>query len=202
MLLGAATDSGLDEVRSIARIPVVASVESDLHMSGFLGRKAGIVTIGGKDVQTAYSAAMMGNIAKYKLLDYLISDRPVRPIPLSWTDFYAIFSDAVAGKGDKFLAAFDQVTSDFFDAGAEVVVCGNQFFGGVLHKLGRRSLTARGFPYIYNAAAGLQMLRSFVELQHRIGLRKSDVGAFRSAPKHQFDAAPGWLRGIYDRDTR
>ena len=201
LLLGAATDSGLDEVRSIARIPVVASIESALRMSGFVGRKVGIVTIGGMDTQTAYSGAMVGNAIKYAQQDCLVRDRPVRPIPLSWTDFYAIFSAAVAGDGAAFLAAFDQVTSDFADAGAEVIVCGNQFFGGVLHHLGRRSLTTRGLPFIDNAAAGLQMLKSMVSLEQAIGLRKSSVGSFRPAPKAAFEAVPDWLRDLDRRNS-
>lgn len=199
LLLGAATDSGLDEVRSIASIPVVASIESALRLSGFVGRKVGVVTIGGMDTQNAYAGAMMGNVIKYHLQECLLKDRPVRPIPLPWADFYAIFSDAVAGNGAEFLAAFDKVTSDFYDIGAEVIVCGNQFFGGVLHHLGRRAQTSRGIPYIDNAAAGLHMLKSMVALGRTVGLRKSDVGSFRPAPEAAFKAVPSWLHDLHNR---
>ena len=57
MLLGAATDSGLDEVRSLVKIPVVASVESSLSMSEFIGRKVGICTIGGAGEPTSTKKA-------------------------------------------------------------------------------------------------------------------------------------------------
>ena len=180
VVLAASIDPGLDEAHSVARIPVVSSIESVLALSGFIGRKAGIVTIAGGDDAHAYARTSERNAIKYGCRDRLIADRPVRASKQTWREFYSSYSNAVSGDGDEFVSAFDATARELVRDGADVIVCGNQLFGGVLEHHGRLAHTSDGVPIIDNAAAGLKMLQTLVSLRKSVVLDVSRAGVFRS----------------------
>ena len=180
----------------MCKIPVVGSVEAALALTGFIGRKAGIITISGADTVHAYAQLIEGNATKYGCRERLLAHRPVRALPSSWKDFYAMYSRAVDGDGDELLTSFDALARELVNDGADVVICGNQLFGAVLDKCGYTFLTDQGAPVIDNAAAGLKMLQMLRSMQLTLGLAKSEIGLFRGLPAEAMQLASTSLRDL------
>ncbi len=184
VVLAASLDPGLEESRSVARIPVVGSIESALALCGFIGRKAGIVTIAGGEDDHSYTRSVARtielNAIRYGCRDKLIAHRPVRALNQSWKEFYAGYSKAVSGDGDQFISAFDETARELVHDGADVIICGNQLFGAVLDHFGRLAYTSDNVPILDNAAAGLKTLQTLISLRNTVGLNVSRAGVFRS----------------------
>lgn len=178
VMLAASVDPGLDESRSVARIPVVGSIESALAVSQFIGRKVGIVTTPGGEDEGAYLRIIEQNVIRYGCRDKLIAHRPVRTFNQSHSQFYASFSKALSGDADEFMSAFDATACELVREGADVIICGNQLFGAVLE--GRLTYTSNNAPIIDNAAAGLKMLQTLVSLRNSVGLDVSRTGVFQA----------------------
>ena len=193
IMMAASIDPAVEQARSVCTIPVVGSIESALTLSGFVGRKAGIITISGADNEHAYARLIEENATKYGCRDRILAHRPVRPLPLPWRDFYDVYSRAVDGDGDELLTRFDDVARELVRDGADVIICGNQLYGAVLDNLGYRFVSAGGAPVIDNAAAGLKMLQTLRSLQQTSGLTKSEIGPFRSAPDAALQPALRWM---------
>ncbi len=174
-------------------MPVVGITEAAMGMSGFFGRKAGIVTIQGASDPLSYTRLIESIITRYGCRARLLDHRPVRALHESMAEGYRLYSRAVDGDGAAFLASFDAVASELIADGADVIVCGNQLFGPMLHHLGRRSLSPGGVPVLCNAAAGLKSLQSLAAMSRGLGLKKSNVGVFHPPAKALLDAAPDWL---------
>lgn len=196
IMMAASIDPAVEQARSICKIPVVGSIEAALALTGFIGRKAGIVTISGADAEHSYAQLIEENASKYGCRDRLLAHRPVRPLSLTWKDFYAAYSRAVDGDGDELLTKFDAVTREFVKDGADVIICGNQLYGAVLDKLGYSFVTEQGAPVIDNAAAGLKMLQVLRSLQQTSGLSKSEIGPFRALPEEGVRMAAAALHSI------
>lgn len=180
VLLGSSQDPGLDESRNIVDIPVVAAIESSLAFSTFLGRKAAILTIQGIDGQRTYPRAMEGAAVKYGLRDRLIAHRPVRTYPFANAEFWQVYTRALNGDGEDFLHAFDTVTTEMVNDGAEVIILGMEFTATLLHKLGRTMRTPQGVPCLDVAAVGIKNLESLVSLHRSSGVSKSQESVFRT----------------------
>lgn len=193
VMVAGSIDPSLDEARSITRMPVVGPIEAAVALSGFVGRRAGVVTITGALDRYSYARIIEDNIVKYGCQDRLLRHRPVRPLRQTWAEGYRAYNDAVNGDGTAFLAGFDAVASELIEDGADVIICGNQLFGPLLHHFGRRSLTPEGIPFICNAIAGLKCLQALVELRRTMGLVKSSVGVFHQAPDSLLAPISGWL---------
>lgn len=194
VLLGSSQDPGLDESRNIVDIPVVASIESSLAMSTFLGRKAAILTIQGIDGERTYPRAMEAAASKYGLRDRLIAHRPVRTYPFDNKEFWEVYNRALEGDGTQFLSAFDQVTAQMVSDGAEVIILGMEFTAALLHKLGRGFMTKEGVPCLDVAAAGVKTLESLVGLKTSRGVQKSQESVFRTPPTELLAAARDYQR--------
>lgn len=193
VMVAGSIDPGLDEARSITDMPVVGPIEAAVALSGFIGRRAGVVTITGAIDRYSYARIIEDNITKYGCQGRLLRNRPVRPLRQSWAEGYRAYNDAVNGDGTSFLAGFDEVASELIEDGADVIICGNQLFGPLLHHFGRRSLTPEGIPFICNAVAGLKALQTLAGLRRSMGLVKSSAGVFHQAPDTMLAAVPGWL---------
>lgn len=196
IVMAASIDPAVDEARSMCRIPVVGSIESALALSAFVGRKAGIVTIAGAGSTQAYANLIEANATRYGCRERLITHRPVRPLPMSWQAFYACYSKAVDGDGDELVERFDTLATGLVEDGADVIICGNQLFGGVLENSGYRFVTPQGAPVIDNVAAALKMLEALRSLQLQTGLSRSEIGPFRSLPEASLDVASTALRRL------
>jgi allantoin racemase len=194
VLLGSSQDPGLDEARNIVDIPVVAAIESSLAFSTFLGRKAAILTIQGIDGERTYPRAMEGAAQKYGLRERLIAHRPVRTYPYANAEFWKVYTRALEGDGNDFLQAFDRVTAEMVNDGAEVIILGMEFTGALLHKLGRTMQTRDGIPCLDVAAVGIKNLESLVSLRRSSHLQKSQESVFRTAPAPLLEAARGYQR--------
>lgn len=180
VMLAASIDPAVEESRSVANIPVVGSIESALALCGFIGGKAGIVTIAGGDDEHAYARKIEFNATKYGCRDKLIANRPVRALRHSWKEFYVAYSRAISGDGDEFVSLFDETARDLVKDGADVIICGNQLFGAVLDHFGRLTCTSNNVPILDNAAAGLKTLQTLASLRASVGLNVSRTGVFRS----------------------
>ncbi len=197
VMLAASVDPGLDEARSLARIPVVGSIEAGLAVSQFIGRKVGIVTTPGGESDQAYLRIIEQNAIRYGCRDKLIAHRPVRTFNQSWTEFYKSFSKAVSGDADEFMSAFDATACELVRDGADVIICGNQLFGAVLE--GRLGHTSNNAPIIDNAAVGLKMLQTLISLRTSIGLDVSRVGIFQSPAPDAMKATAALLATLSDQ---
>jgi Asp/Glu/hydantoin racemase len=195
VMLAGSIDPGLDEARSvIPEMPVVGVTEAAVALSGFIGRRAGIVTIGGGTDRFSYVRMIEGIITKYGCRARLLDHRPVRPLRESYAEGYRIYSRAIEGDGAAFLASFDAVASELTADGADVIICGNQLFGPMLHHLGRRACTPEGVPVLCNVAAGLTSLQTLASMRKNLGLKKSNSGVFHPPVKELLRDASNWLQ--------
>jgi allantoin racemase len=194
VMLAGSIDPGLDEARSVADIPVVGVTEAAMAISGFIGRRAGIVTVKSAADRLSFARIIEDVIVKYGCRDRLLRHRPVRPISDSWADGYRAYNQALDGDGSAFLAGFDAIGSELIADGADVIVCGNQLFGPLLHHLGRRAFMAEGVPVVCNVAAGLKALQVLVSMRQVLGLRKSSVGVFHPPSVAAERSVPSWLQ--------
>jgi allantoin racemase len=178
VMLAPAIDPALDESRGAAGIPVVGSIESAMAISQFVGRRVGII-----GVRDGYCTTIEQNINRYGLRQRMIDNRPVR----LWEMDYRDVTQALKGNGEEFVSQMERVARELIDDGADVIVGGCQFFGGILDRAGYSGIIkGTGVPFIDCAAAGLKMAESMVSLGRSVGLKKSEC---RFSPFRSMDPA-------------
>lgn len=182
VILAGSIDPGLDEIRSSTSMPVVGVTEAAIAMAGFVGRRAGVITVKGTQDPYSFARIIEEIIRKYGCAERLIKHNPVRTIRETWADGYRAYVEAMNGDGTNFLKSFDEVARALVDDGADVIICGNQLFGPLLHHVGRRSLTPDGVPIVCNVAAALKAVQALADLKCTVGLVKSNRGVFHPPP--------------------
>jgi len=195
VILAGSIDPGLDEIRSSTLTPVVGITEAAVAMAGFVGRRAGIITVKGTHDPFSFARIIEEIVHKYGCGDRLIRHHPVRPIRESWADGYRAYVEAMNGDGASFLKSFDETAREMIADGADVIISGNQLFGPLLHHLGRRSLTPEGVPVVCNVAAALKSVQTLAELKTSVGLVKSNLGVFHPPPAGALAAVASTLKG-------
>ena len=182
VILAGSIDPGLDEIRSSTLMPVVGLTEAALAVAGFVGRRVGIITVKGSHDPLSFARVIEGIACKYGCADRLLKNRPVRTIREGWEEGYRYLSQAIRGDGENFIKSFDNVAEEFLNDGADVIICGNQLFGPILHRLGRRSVALDGVPIVCNVAAALKAVQLLADLKGSVGLVKSNFGVFHALP--------------------
>ena len=183
VLIAAAGEPGLQELKTAVSIPVVGSVEAGLATSIYVGSRVGILTI-----NPGYADIMRRNALRYGLGDRLIH-APVQEFGMTWP----LVEAALAGDPDELLSGFDAAFGRLVDDGADVVVGAAQIFGAVLGHVGYRPERA---PFIDGAAAGIKAAESLVHLRRTLGLEvtRAEGSALRHVPDEQVDQAYDALR--------
>jgi allantoin racemase len=187
VLIAAAGEPGLLELRTAVAIPVVGSVEAGLATSVFVGSRAGIVTI-----NAAYADIMRRNAVRYGLGDRLIAQRPVQHFDMTWPAVEA----ALNGDAEELLTGFTSACAALVADGADVIVGAAQIFGAVLEHVGYRD---HAVPYVDGAAAGLKAAESLVQLRRTLGLEGPELAssALRKVPAEPLDQAYGALSSYF-----
>jgi Asp/Glu/hydantoin racemase len=188
VLIAAAGEPGLPELKTVVSIPVVGSVEAGLATSVYVGSRVGIVTI-----NPGYADIMRRNAVRYGLGDRLIHT-PVRQFGMTWP----VVERALGGNPDELLSGFDTAFRQLLDDGADVVVGAAQIFGAVLEHVGYR---ASGAAFVDGAAAGIKAAESLVHLRRTLGLEVTGAegSALRPVPDQAVEQGYDALRSFLAR---
>ena len=126
----------------------------------------------------------------------VLSYQPVRTLDISsWPSIV----DAANGRPDRWVEMFDQAAQQAVRDGADVVICGCNPGGALLHMSGYREVVGTGVPVITGPSAMVKMAEMMVDLQRSIGLAKSEavLGAYSTTPGPILDELQGMANGLF-----
>ncbi|GAA4321393.1 hypothetical protein GCM10023144_00590 [Pigmentiphaga soli] len=157
--IGHFTDSGLQEAREIAPIPVLGLGETSMHLACMMGRRFALVGLGPKSLDSVAQ-----RVHAYGL-DYRLAGTAAmafdNPVALE-----AGFSDPAARDG--IVRAFHEAAGAAVRAGAEVVIPAGGVAMAVLGAAGVH-LTADGATVLNGIAALVRMCESAVRMDRWMG---------------------------------
>ncbi|OGA50549.1 MAG: hypothetical protein A3F74_01210 [Betaproteobacteria bacterium RIFCSPLOWO2_12_FULL_62_58] len=159
-------DPGLEAAREVARIPVVGLAEASMAYASLLAKKKrsiAIIAVAEKGVLKTYDV-----IDKYGLTEQLISNRPVRHIPL---EIYG--AAGTSGKAADVKVAVNEyikVARECIKDGAEIVITGCAGLGPMLAVEGVFDID--GVPVMDPVSVAVKTAESLVDLQ-KLGLKLS-----------------------------
>ena len=130
-----------------------------------LGRRFAFLT-----VNERYIPIIESIIRLYGLESRAITRRPVRCFEMTFEGLARCMVD----NDDEFIRGIEKTALECVHDGADVVIVGGQLFGPAIQKHSFFTLPNTGVPLIEVSACGLKMAQTMVELERRVGLRKSE----------------------------
>jgi len=158
-------DPGIEEARSILKIPVIGICEASMLLARMLssGKGTAIITMSDRAVTKINEL-----IDKYKFRPFMISKDPVREVP---QDLYIKASTSYLPEDIKKLKeTYMKVGEKCVSDGAEVIITGCGGLGPLLAVEGLREI--EGVPVIDPVTAAIALARTLIDLK-KIGLEFS-----------------------------
>lgn len=163
--VGGHWDPGLWAAREAARFPISGPGEAAMMAAMMLGRRFAFLT-----VNERYVPIIETNIRLYGLESRAISHRPVRCFEMT----FEALSKCITDGDDEFVTGIEKTAQECIRDGADVVIVGGQLFGPAMQRHQFFSVPNTGVPLVEVSACGLKSLESMIELERRVGLRKSE----------------------------
>jgi allantoin racemase len=172
VVLGAATDTGLQILRSVLEIPVVGVSESAFLLACMLGSKfAGItvfdILIGPKE----------RNIKLYGLESRAISRNPVRSCELTPEEIAGLFDENILRQ--KVIPKFEKVAKECIADGAEVIVADDAWLSPAFAYYGYSKISGTEVSVVDAAGAAVKMAELLVDLKKAVRLTVSRHISYR-----------------------
>lgn len=181
VIVGAATDTGLQYLKEILSIPVVGITESACHLACVLGAKFAGITVFQRLVPPKASL-----IRSYGLEGRAIQN-PIRSCDLTGEDVQGLFDQTVMESSIK--PKFEAVAKECVRDGAEVVICDDAWLAPALSHFGYSQVADTGVPVLDASAAAIKLAETLVDLKKLEQLGVSRYLTYQRATDQELEKA-------------
>lgn len=173
VMVACSGDTGVQDARTVVKIPVVGPMEAGLLLASSYGREIGIVTV----EDPTWISYMKSSIYAIGLGERFTGLRPISiPSSIAFTSGFTTDIDKV---GEEIHAK----SRELVDAGAESIVIGSAGLSVMATHLGLSSVDNGRAPIFDCLTVGLKMAELRADLQKRIGVPPvSNAGWFEHFP--------------------
>lgn len=181
VIVGAATDTGLQYLKEVLSIPVVGITESACHLACVLGAKFAGITVFRRLIPPK-----AGLIRFYGLEGRAIPN-PIRSCDLTGQDIEGLFDRTIFESSVK--PKFEAVAKDCIRDGAEVVICDDAWLAPALSYFEYFSVGDTGVPVLDASAAAIKLVETLVDLKAMERLSVSRYLTYERATDQELDKA-------------
>jgi allantoin racemase len=157
VIVGAATDTGLQYLKEILSIPVVGITESACHLACVLGAKFAGITVFRRLIPPK------ANLIRFYGLENRAIQNPIRSCDLTGQDVEGLFDKKVMDSSIK--PKFEAVARECIKDGAEVVICDDAWLAPALSYFEYFSVADTRVPVLDASAAAIKMAETLVDLK-------------------------------------
>lgn len=187
VIVGAATDTGLQYLKELLNIPVVGITESAMHLSCMLGAKFAGITVFRRLISPK------ANLVRIYGLEGRAIVNPVRSCDLTGEDIEGLFDRKVVES--IVWPKFEKVARQCIDEGAEVVICDDAWLAPALSYFGYSWVPDTRVPIVDASAAAIKAAESLVDLRQTETLGVSRHLTYERATDEEIKAARGHYWG-------
>ena len=181
VIVGAATDTGLQYLKEILSIPVVGITESACHLACVLGGKFAGITVFRRLIPPKANL-----IRSYGLESRAIQNH-IRSCDLTGEDIEGLFDKAVMGASIK--PKFEAVAKECIKDGAEVIICDDAWLAPALSSFDYFSVADTGVPVVDASAAAVKLAETLVDLKKMEHLEVSRFLTYQRATDQEMEKA-------------
>jgi allantoin racemase len=181
VIVGAATDTGLQYLKEILPIPVVGITESACHLACVLGAKFAGITVFRRLIPPK------ANLIRYYGLESRAIQNPIRSCELTGKDIEGLFDKTLMDSSIK--PKFEAVARECIKDGAEVIICDDAWLAPALSYFEYFSVPNTGVPVVDASAAAVKMAETLVDLKKMEQLGVSRYLTYQRASDQEIEKA-------------
>lgn len=181
VIVGAATDTGLQYLKEILSIPVVGITESACHLACVLGAKFAGITVFRRLIPPK------ANLIRYYGLESRAIQNPIRSCELTGKDIEGLFDKTLMDSSIK--PKFEAVARECIKDGAEVIICDDAWLAPALSYFEYFSVPDTGVPVVDASAAAVKMAETLVDLKKMEQLGVSRYLTYQRASDQEIEKA-------------
>jgi len=157
VIVGAATDTGLQYLKEVLNIPVVGITESACHLACVLGAKFAGITVFRRLIPPK------SNLIRFYGLESRAIPNPIRSCELTGEDVEGLFTKKVMDASIK--PKFEAVAKECIKEGAEVIICADAWLAPALSYFEYFEIPGTGVPVVDASAAAIKLAETLVDLR-------------------------------------
>jgi len=181
VIVGAATDTGLQYLKEILSIPVVGITESACHLACVLGGKFAGITVFRRLIPPK------ANLIRSYGLESRAIQNPIRSCDLTGEDIEGLFDKAVMAASIQ--PKFEAVAKECIKDGAEVIICDDAWLAPALSYFDYFSVADTGVPVVDASAAAVKLAETLVDLKKMEHLEVSRYLTYQRATDQEMEKA-------------
>ena len=167
VIVGAATDTGLQYLKEVLTIPAVGITESACHLACVLGAKFAGITVFRRLIPPK------SNLIRFYGLEGRAIPNPIRSCELTGEDVEGLFNKKVMDGSIK--PKFEAVAKECIKEGAEVIICADAWLAPALSYFEYFEIPGTGVPVVDASAAAIKLAETLVDLRkmEKLGVSRS-----------------------------
>jgi len=181
VIVGAATDTGLQYLKEIFSIPVVGITESACHLACVLGAKFAGITVFRRLIPPK------ANLVRYYGLENRAIQNPIRSCELTGEDIEGLFDKSVMESRIK--PKFEAVARECIKEGAEIIICDDAWLAPALSYFEYFRVADTGVPVVDASAAAIKLAETLVDLKKMEQLGVSRYLTYQRANDQEIERA-------------
>lgn len=181
VIVGAATDTGLQYLKEVLSIPVVGITESACHLACVLGARFAGITVFRRLIPPKM------NLVRFYGLEGRAIPNPIRSCDLTGEEIAGLFDKDVMESSIK--AKFEAVARQCIRDGAEVVICDDAWLAPALSCFEYFSVGDTGVPVLDASAAAIKLAETLVDLKAMERLSVSRYLTYERASDQELEKA-------------
>jgi allantoin racemase len=158
VIVGAATDTGLQYLKELLSIPVVGITESACHLACMLGAKFAGITVFRRLIPPK------ANLIRFYGLENRAIANPIRSCDLTGEDIEGLFDKKTMDSSIR--PKFEAVAKACIEDGAEVIICDDAWLAPALSYFEYFSIPDTGIPVLDASAAAIKLAETLVDLKN------------------------------------
>jgi allantoin racemase len=181
VIVGAATDTGLQYLKELLTIPVVGITEPACHLACVLGAKFAGITVFRRLIPPK------ANLIKFYGLESRAIPNPIRSCELTGEDVEGLFDQKRMESSIK--PKFEAVAKECIREGAEVIICDDAWLAPALSFFEYFEIPETGVPVIDASAAAIKLAETLVDLKKMEKLGVSRYLTYQRASDQEIEKA-------------
>jgi len=181
VIVGAATDTGLQYLKEVLSIPVVGITESACHLACVLGAKFAGITVFRRLIPPK------SNLIRFYGLEGRAIPNPIRSCELTGEDVEGLFNKKVMDASIK--PKFEAVAKECIRDGAEVIICADAWLAPALSYFEYFEIPGTGVPVVDASAAAIKLAETLVDLRKMEKLGVSRHLTYQRATDQELEKA-------------
>jgi allantoin racemase len=181
VIVGAATDTGLQYLKEILAIPVVGITESACHLACVLGAKFAGITVFRRLISPK------ANLIRFYGLESRAIPNPIRSCELTGEDIEGLFDQRIMDASIR--PKFEKVARECIEQGAEVIICDDAWLAPALAYFDYFAVADTGVPIVDASATAIKLAETLVDLKKTEQLGVSRYLTYERATDQEMDKA-------------